>query len=492
MTAQNSAPAIRITHPHRLFINGCWVEAAGGGVIEVVSPSTEVVIATVAQATQPDIDAAVASARKAFDEGPWPRLELAERADYLRKMSKALEPRLAELSRAWVEQVGSLASIAPFVIGAGKFWFDYYANLAETYPFEERRVPFDGRGTACVVREPVGVVAAIAPWNNPFGIMAGKLAPALLAGCTIVMKPAPETPLEAYIIAEAAESVGLPPGVVNLAPAHRDVADYLVSHTGVDKVSFTGSVLAGRRIASVCGHRLARCTLELGGKSGAIVLDDYDVAQAARTLAETIVISAGQVCATLSRVIVSRRRHDALVEALRIALQAIRVGNPYDASSQMGPLAMERQRRRVENYIAIGQAEGAVLSCGGGRPAYMSRGYYLEPTLFTGVTSRMQIAQEEIFGPVLVVLTYDTEDDAVRIANDSPFGLYGAVLTNDAQRAYRIARKVRAGTFSHNTFRFDPSLPVGGFKDSGIGREGGAEGLASYTEIKSVLLDATL
>lgn len=274
-------------------------------------------IAAVAEATQPDVDAAVVAARKAFDDGPWPRLTAAERAEYLRKMSAALKPRLPELSRAWVEQVGSLASVAPFVIGAGKFWFDFYADLAQTFPFEEKRRPFDGRGTAFLVREPVGVVAAIAPWNNPFGIINSRSCPALLAGCTVIMKPAPETPLEAYIVAEAAEAAGLPPGVLNLLPTHREAADHLASHVGVDKVSFTGSVLAGRRVASVCGHRLARCTLELGGKSAAIVLDDYDVGKAAKTLTETIVMSAGQVCATLSRAIVSRRRHDALVEAAR-------------------------------------------------------------------------------------------------------------------------------------------------------------------------------
>ena len=489
MSLQTLPAAIRVTRPHQLFVGGKWVDAHKGGRIEVVSPQSEAVIATVAEATEADVDDCVAAARNAFDNGPWPRLSVSERATFLRNISSRLEARLPELARAWVDQVGALASVAPFVIGAGKFWFDFYADLAATFPFEERRAPFDGHGSAFIVREPVGVVAAIAPWNNPFGIMTGKIAPALLAGCTVIMKPAPETPLEAYIIAEAAEEAGLPPGVLNLAAAHREAADHLASHHGVDKVSFTGSVLAGRRIASVCGQRLARCTLELGGKSAAIVLDDYDVAKAAKTLANTISMSAGQVCATLSRVIVSRRRHDDLIDALRAEMGAIRVGDPNDASAQMGPLAMERQRTRVENYIGVGKQEGAVLVSGGGRPSHLPRGFYLEPTLFTGVQRGMRIAQEEIFGPVLAVLTYDTEDEAVRIANDSPFGLYGAVFTGDVDRAYRVARGVRTGTFSHNIFRFDPTLPFGGFKQSGIGREGGAEGLAGYTELKSVLLD---
>lgn len=490
MSTVASGASIRIAHPHQLFIGGRWVDALRGGRIELVSPHREAVFATVAEATEPDVDAAVAAARTAFDFGPWPRLSPAERAAYLQRMSALLEHRLPELARAWVEQIGSLASAAPFVVRGGKFWFDYYASLADRFPFAERRTPMDGAGSAYVVHEPVGVVAAIAPWNNPFGIMAGKVAPALLAGCTIIMKPAPETPLEAYVLAEVAEEAGLPPGVVNLIATHRQAADHLASHRHVDKVSFTGSVVAGRRIASVCGHRLARCTLELGGKSAAIVLDDCDIEAAARTLASTIVLSAGQVCATLSRVVVVQSRHDELVEALRSAMSAIRVGDPDDAQSQMGPLAMQRQRTRVENYIGLGKAEGAEIVTGGGRPAHLPRGYYIEPTLFTRVTSEMQVAKDEIFGPVLSVLSCESEEQAVQIANESPFGLYGAVFTSDRDRAYRVARGVRTGTFTQNVFRFDPSLPFGGFKESGIGREGGPEGLATFTELKSILLEA--
>jgi acyl-CoA reductase-like NAD-dependent aldehyde dehydrogenase len=485
-----STPAqIRIAHPHKLFVNGRWIDAREGGRLELITPQREEVLATVAEATEADVDAAVAAARAAFDGGEWSGLSHVARADYLRRISAQLEKRLPELSRAWVEQVGALASVAPFVIGGGKFWFDYYADQATKYPFVDRRTPMDGHGSAVIVREPAGVVAAIAPWNNPFGIMAGKVAPALLAGCTVIMKPAPETPLEAYILAEAAEEAGLPPGVLNLVTTHRQAADHLASHRDVDKVSFTGSVLAGQRIASVCGHRLARCTLELGGKSAAIVLDDFDVARAAKTLVNTITMSAGQVCATLSRVIVLKSRHDELVEALRAEMATVRVGDPDDVSTQMGPLAMQRQRTRVENYIGLGRAEGAQLVFGGGRPSHLSRGFYIEPTLFTNVAPRMQIAQDEIFGPVLAVFACESEEEAVRIANDSPFGLYGAVFTHDSERAWRVARAVRAGTFTQNIFRFDPSLPFGGFKQSGLGREGGTEAIASFTELKSILLD---
>lgn len=484
-------PQIHIAHPDRLFIGGEWVASEGGSTINVVSPHSEEVIATVAEAGEADVDRAVRAARDAFDNGPWPRLSPAERAGYLRKMAEILEPRLPEVSRAWVDQVGALATVAPHVIGGGHFWFHYYADLAGTYAFEEERKPFDGQGRALIVREPVGVSALIAPWNNPFGIMTGKLAPALLAGCTVIMKPAPETPLEAYIIAEAAQDAGIPPGVVNLITADREASDYLVRHSGVDKVSFTGSVAAGRRIGSVCGDKLARCTLELGGKSAAIILDDFDIGQAAKMLANVITMSAGQVCATLSRAIVSRDRHDDLVDALRGEMAAIRVGDPNDPTAQMGPLAMKRQLERVEDYLGIGKEEGARLVQGGKRPKHLERGYYIEPTLFAGVTCDMRISQEEIFGPVLTVLSCDSEQDAIRIANDSPFGLYGAVLTHDEERAYHVARGVRTGTVAHNGFRFDPSLPFGGFKQSGLGREGGEAGLSSFTELKSILLSGS-
>jgi len=488
MNTQDSRAEIHLSHPDQLYIDGQWTAARNAGRIEVVSPHNEGVCISVAEATEPDMDAAVVAARRAFDSGPWPRLSHAERAGYLRKLSAALELRLPELARAWVEQTGALASVAPFVIAGGKYWFDFYADLADKFEWEESRPLGDGPGFGLIVREPVGVYVAIAPWNNPFGIMTGKIAPALLAGCTVIMKPAPETPIEAHIIAEAAESVGIPRGVVNLVPAHRDASDHLVNNPGVDKVSFTGSVAAGARIASVCGSRIARCTLELGGKSAAVILEDYDIAAAAQMLAQTITMSAGQVCATLSRAIVPRHRHDEFVEALAAAMCSVRVGDPYDPGTQMGPLAMERQRTRVEHYIRVGRDEGAQLVTGGARPAHLARGYYMEPTLFARVSTDMKIAREEVFGPVMAVLAHDGEVDALRIANDSSFGLYGAVLTGDSKAAYRIARGIRAGTISQNIFRFDSALPFGGFKQSGLGREGGTEGLAGCTELKSIML----
>lgn len=488
----STASVIRLAHPDKLFIGGAWVDPVKGGRIDVVSAHSEAIIASVAEATEQDMDAAVAAARAAFDHGPWPRLSPAERAQWLQKLHAALELRVPKLVRAWIDQIGALAHVAPFVIGGGMQTLQFTIDQARTYPFVEKRLPFDGRGQALVVREPVGVTVAIVPWNNPFGIMISKLASALLAGCTVIMKPAPETPIEAYIIAEAAAAIGLPAGVVNLVPGHREASDHLVRNPGVDKVSLTGSTIAGKRVASVCGERLARCTLELGGKSAAIVLDDYDLEAAAKVLTDTIIMSAGQVCATLSRVIVSQQRHDALVEAIRTEMAKVRVGSPLEPGTQLGPLALERQRDRVLDYVAIGKAEGAQLAFGGARPVHLPTGYYVEPTLFAGVSSSMRIAQEEIFGPVLVVIPVKDEEDAIRAANDSDFGLFGAVFTNDGAAAYRIARAVRTGTMTQNHFRFDPSLPFGGFKQSGIGREGGAEAIGSYTEIKSILLDAAL
>lgn len=342
--------------------------------------------------------------------------------------------------------------------------------------------------TALIAYEPVGVVAAIAPWNGPFGIMANKVAYALLTGCTVIMKPSPETPLEAYIIAEAAEAAGIPAGVVNLVTGHREASDHLVCNEGVDKVSFTGSTVAGKRIASVCGSRMARCTLELGGKSAAIVRDDFPIDAAAKMLAGTITMMSGQVCAMLSRVIVPRRRHDELAEAIAAEMKKVRIGNSDDPETQLGPVAMKRQLERIEMYIEEGR-KTADLVTGGGRPAHLNRGYFIEPTLFANVRNESRIAQEEIFGPVLSLIPVEDEEDAIRTANASAYGLNGSVLTNDAEAAYRIARRVRTGGFGQNGLRMDFGLPFGGFKQSGIGREGGTEGLFPYLEMKTILID---
>jgi acyl-CoA reductase-like NAD-dependent aldehyde dehydrogenase len=413
----------------------------------------------------------------------------AERGAVVMKLAELLEQRTGQLANLWTEQVGGLASFAPIMTGGGTFQIRYFAGLASTYPFETRQPTSLGPGTAVIVREPVGVVAAICPWNAPYGIMAQKIGPALVAGCTVIMKPSPETPLEAYVIAECAEAAGLPPGVLNLVPANREASDHLVRNPGVDKVSFTGSTAAGRRIGQVCAGRVARVTLELGGKSAAIVLDDFPVEQAAKVLTSSICIMSGQVCATLSRVIVPRGKQQAFAEAFAEQMRAIRVGDPYDPATQMGPLAMERQLHRVQGYIEKGKAQGATLVTGGGRPKHLDRGYYIEPTLFANVDNRSTIAQEEIFGPVISMIAADSEDDAVRIANESIYGLNGAVFTNDREHAYRVGRRIRTGSFGQNGLKLDFAVPYGGFKQSGVGREGGPENFHAYTETKTILLD---
>jgi acyl-CoA reductase-like NAD-dependent aldehyde dehydrogenase len=302
------------------------------------------------------------------------------------------------------------------------------------------------------------------------------------------MKPSPETPLEAYIIAEAAEAAGIPAGVVNLVTGHREASDHLVCNEGVDKVSFTGSTVAGKRIASVCGSRMARCTLELGGKSAAIVRDDFSIEAAAKLLAGTITLMSGQVCAMLSRAIVPRHRHDELAAAIAAEMKQVRIGHSDDPQAQLGPVAMKRQLERIETYIEEGR-QTADLVTGGNRPSHLNRGYFIEPTLFANVDNRSRIAQEEIFGPVLCLIPADDEEHAVALANESAYGLNGSVLTHDHDAAYRIARSMRTGGFGQNGLRMDFGLPFGGFKQSGIGREGGPEGLLPYLEMKTILLD---
>jgi aldehyde dehydrogenase (NAD+) len=479
---------LAIKHADKLWIGGTWVPALSGGVIDVVSPNTEEVIATVAEAGAEDMDAAVDAARAAFDSGPWSRMPPADRLAVLQRMSRHLHAREAEIARAWTLQMGGLASFAGPMTAGSTMTFDQIIAIAGRFPFVEYRDSPVVR-SAIVAQEPVGVVAAISPWNAPYGIMLNKVAYGLAAGCAVIMKPSPETPLEAYIIAEAAEAAELPPGVLNLVCGHREASEHLVRNPGVDKVSFTGSTAAGKRIAGICAQRIARCTLELGGKSAAIVRDDFPIEAAAQLLTGTITLMSGQVCAMLSRALVSRRRHDELARAIAGRMKEVVIGHSDDPSTQLGPLAMKRQLERVEGYIEYGK-RSADLVTGGCRPPHLDRGYFIEPTLFAHVNNDTPIAQEEIFGPVLCLIPFEDEDDAIRIANDSNYGLNGSVLTQDADAAYRIARRIRSGAVGQNGLRMDFGLPFGGFKQSGIGREGGIEGFAAYLEMKTILLDA--
>jgi acyl-CoA reductase-like NAD-dependent aldehyde dehydrogenase len=457
-------------------------------VIEVSDSATEEIFLRVAEAREPDMSRAVAAARVAFDDGPWPRMTHGERAEFLRGIAAGLRERTEDFGQIWPRESGVLHVIAgPATLGSAAT-FDYYAGLADTFPFEERATPMAG-AFGLLVREPVGVVGAIIPWNAPLGLISYKVAPALLAGCTVVLKSSPEAPGEGYLMAEIAEAAGLPHGVLNVVTADREVSELLVRDPGVDKITFTGSTAAGRRIASICGERIARCTLELGGKSAAVVLDDVDIATAAGAIAGAECFLAGQVCSSLTRVVVTERRHDEMVAALSAVFAQVKVGDPFEVTTQMGPLAASRQRDRVEGYIAKGIAEGATLASGGGRPKHLERGWYVEPTVFANVDNSSTIAQEEIFGPVLSVIPAKDEEDAVAIANDTIYGLNSSVFTNDVDRARDVARQLRAGTVGHNAFRTDFSIAFGGFKQSGIGREGGTEGLHPFLEAKAVILD---
>ncbi|MCW2496493.1 aldehyde dehydrogenase [Jatrophihabitans sp.] len=486
MTTHTAAP---LRNLDRFFIGGEWVKPSSSATIEVVEAATEETFFRIAEAQAPDVERAVGAARTAFDSGPWPRMTHEQRGKYLSRIASLLRDRVGDASEIWPRESGVLHRIARAGLGAIPDIYDFYAGLASTYPFEERAEPTRGGEFGLLVREPVGVVAAIIPWNSPMSMIAYKISPALLAGCTVVLKSSPEAPGAAYLIAEIAEAAGLPAGVLNVITADREVSELLVRDHRVDKISFTGSTAVGRKIAHICSDRIARYTLELGGKSAAVILDDFDVATAASTLAAAECYLTGQVCASLTRIVVSRHRHDELLEALAAQLREIRVGDPFDDTVQMGPLASRQQRERVEGYIAAGLADGGVLAAGGRRPDQLDRGWFIEPTVFGNVDNSWSIARDEIFGPVLSVIPADDEQDAINIANDSIYGLNAAVFTNDPDRALAAARQIRSGTVGHNAFRADFGIAFGGFKQSGVGREGGREGMAPYLETKTVILN---
>lgn len=486
MAGQNPE-GVFVKNPGKVWIDGAWRAPHSGRMIELVSPNTEQVVGAVAEADEADMDAAVAAAREAFDRGPWPRMNVAERNEVMKKIAAHLRSRESELAKAWTAQMGGLAAFAPGMVAGATMQFDQTREVGANFQYVQQRETH-AAAAAYLVHEPVGVVASIAPWNGPYGIMASKVANALITGCTVIMKPSPETPLEAYIIAEACEAAGVPAGVVNLVCGHREASDHLVCNPGVDKVSFTGSTVAGKRIASVCGERIARYTLELGGKSAAIVRDDFSAEETAKLMTNTITLLSGQVCAMLSRLIVPRGRQDEIADAIAAEMQKVKIGYSDDPTTQLGPLAMKRQLERVEGYIEEGK-KTADLVTGGNRPAHLNQGYFIEPTLFKNVDNKSRIAQEEIFGPVLSIIPVEDEEEAIAVANDSNYGLSGSVLTKDAQAAFDVARRIRTGGIAQNGLKVDWGLPFGGYKQSGVGREGGVDGLMAYLEIKAMYMD---
>jgi aldehyde dehydrogenase (NAD+) len=472
-----------IVQQTRLYIGGEWVEPTAGRSVDVVNPTTEEPIGRVDLAGPSDMDRAVRAAHAAFESGPWAAATPAERAATMIRAGELIAERAEAFARTITLEVGSPQALAAWQPVAAKLYLDWHAAQAETFPWEEEREGI--RGPMLVRRGPVGVVGAIVPWNFPLALSFPKLAPSLLTGCSVILKPPTETPLFGFLLAEAFHEAGVPPGVVNVVPADREVGEQLVRHPLVDKISFTGSTSAGRRIAALCGEQIKRCSLELGGKSAAIVLPDADLDAVIPALAPSTLRNNGQTCTNATRVLAPCADYVEVVEALREQIGAYPVGDPADPDVAVGPVVSAAQRERVEHYIATGRDEGARLVLGGGR-AGRDHGYFVEPTIFADVDNAMTIAQEEIFGPVVCVIPYDDEDRAVAIANDSSYGLSGSVWGRDAEHAKDVARRIRSGNVAVNQHTLDPIGPFGGFKLSGLGRENGIEGIAAYTELQTI------
>ncbi|MGW1025603.1 aldehyde dehydrogenase [Streptomyces sp. NPDC002577] len=473
----------------RLFIGGEWVPPSSGARIQLTSASTEETVGSVPEAVEADVDAALVAARRAFDDpAGWSGWSAGRRAAAMRSLADQMEARAPELAHSVSSQNGMPLQLSAGIEATSPVMLlRHFADYIETLPLEEERAHVLG-GTTVVRREPAGVVAAIAPWNFPQILAAFKYAPALAAGCTLVLKPSPETLLDAFLFAEAVAASDIPPGVVNLVPGGRETGAYLVAHPDVDKVAFTGSTAAGRNIAEACGRLLRPVTLELGGKSAAIVLEDadLDLTRIGQDLYASTLLNGGQTCYIGTRILAPRSRYDEVVGTIAGLLSSLKIGDALDPTTQLGPMVSQVHRDRVEGYIAKGKAEGARLVVGGGRPKGMDRGWFVEPTLFADVDNRSTIAQEEIFGPVLSVIPYTDVDDAVRLANDSDFGLAGTVWTTDPERGRAVARRIHTGTIGINRYTPDPGSPFGGVKASGLGRELGPEGLATYQNLKSI------
>ena len=470
----------------KLYIGGAWADPATGETIEVVSPFSEQPIARVPSAGREDIDRAVAAARRAFGSGPWPRMPLEERIAAVGRLRAAFERRRETLAQLVTDEMGSPIGFSKALqAGVPVLMLDAFMEIARNYPLRSLRRSATGNGL--VVREPKGVVVAIVPWNVQMMTTMMKLGPALLMGCTVILKPAPETPLSAYLLGEMLDEAGIPEGVVSILPAGREASEYLALHPGVDKVTFTGSTVAGRHLAARCGELVRPITLELGVKSAAIFLDDADIDAGVEALRLGSLRNSGQVCSLKTRILVSKRREAALLDRFAALIDSMPVGDPNDPATQIGPMVTRRQMERVSGYIDAGLRDGARAIRGGpGRPEGLNHGWFVRPTVFAGVDPAATIAREEIFGPVLAVSTYDSEDEAVAIANDSVYGLNGAIFSADIEKAVTLAARIRTGTVEINGGGVGFHAPIGGVKLSGIGREGGAEGFDPYVEIKSI------
>ncbi|NGP06740.1 aldehyde dehydrogenase [Rhodococcus sp. 14C212] len=487
------------------FIDGAWRAAQTDRSFDVISPRSEERIGRVPAASRADIDAAVAAARRAFDEGPWPRINPQERAEYFKRIATGIEKRKDELALLISEELGcTLRYSQLYQVPAPAMSFNYSAELGRTLELEEVRVsdltPLAGsaggasiipmRGNSLVVREPVGVVAAFPAYNFAFAAVGQKLGPALLAGCTVVLKVTEPNPLATFVYGEIFEEAGLPPGVVNIVAAGASESAYLVQHPGVDMVSFTGSDEVGSKVAAACGALVRPCVLELGGKSAAIVLEDARLEDVVPVLVDSSVGSnSGQVCVAQTRFIVPAQQYDGYAEVLAQAFSSLKVGDPMDADTVISPLVTATQRDRVESFVESARSEGATVATGGRRPADLPVGWYYEPTLITNAHNGMKVSREEVFGPVAVLIPHDGEEDAIRIANDSPYGLAGSVFTADDAHGFEVARRIRTGIFSVNTFVADLGSPFGGYRKSGIGREHGPTAVDEYLHSRTISMD---
>ena len=467
----------------KLYIDGAWVAPAGTGTIEVTNATTEEVMGTIPEGTHEDVNRAVTAAKAAFDG--WAATSPDERAKYLTRIQEGLGARMAELGNLIAGELGMPINLSNLIqVGLPIADFATTAQVVGEFPFEEQI------GNSLVVREPVGVVGAITPWNYPLHQIAAKVAPALAAGCTLVLKPSEVTPLNVFILAEVVDDVGLPPGVFNLVTGYGPVVgEAITAHPDVDMVTFTGSTRAGKRVAEVAAQTVKRVTLELGGKSANIILDDADFHRAVNDGVGKCFLNSGQTCIALTRMLVPRSRLAEVEDIAVTAAVSYTPGDPFDPDTRMGPLVSAAQRERVRAFIRQGVEEGAKLLTGGDEPPEgLDKGYFVRPTVFSDVDNSMTIAREEIFGPVLSIIPYDDEDDAVRIANDTVYGLAGGVWSGDQERAKAVARRLRTGQVEVNGGSFNPVAPFGGYKQSGIGREYGKYGFEEFLETKSLNL----
>ncbi|ABW13964.1 aldehyde dehydrogenase [Parafrankia sp. EAN1pec] len=481
---------------YQLYIDGAWRDSDGDGVLEVLNPATEEVIGAVPDGTVSDVDRAVAAARRAFDEGPWPTLSANERATALLRMADVMERRVDELKELSVREAGSTRALADTLqVSVPLHHFrDMAERVLRQFPFERAMLPTVGPTLAqgVVRREPYGVAALISAYNFPLFLNILKLAPALAAGCTVVLKPAPTTPLEAFVLGEMADEAGLPPGVLNIVSGGIAAGEALTTHPGVDIVSFTGSDTVGRLVYTQAAQSLKKVVLELGGKSANIITADVDLDLVVPTIVNGMTTHAGQGCSLLTRTLVHRSRLDELVGLVKQSLDHITVGDPADPATTMGPLISAAQRAKVESLISAGRAEGAQVAYGGGRPAHLDKGFFVEPTLFVDVDNSMTVARKEFFGPVGVVIAFDDDDEAVRLANDSEFGLGGGVWAQSPVRAYEIAKRLRTGMIYINGggAGSSPHTAFGGYKQSGLGLERGEFGLEEFLLSKSIIWSA--